>query len=55
MRILIVSALIAAALTALVGATAVALLALPQDELMYAMNLDNPSAHLPGMPQRTAA
>jgi len=55
MRKLIITALVTAGLLALVGATAIALLALPQDELMYAMNLDNPSAHAPGMPPRIAA
>jgi hypothetical protein len=50
MRKLIITALLAAGFLALVGATAIALLALPQEELMYAMNVDNLSAHLPSAP-----
>ena len=50
MRNLIVSALIAAALMALVSATAIALLGVPEEELMYAVNLHDLSAHSPSAP-----
>jgi hypothetical protein len=50
MRKLIITVLIAAALMALVSATAIALLGLPQEELMYAMTLDNPSGHSGSIP-----
>jgi hypothetical protein len=50
MRKLIVAAFLAAAFVALVSATAIALLGLPQDELVYAMNLDDPSTNLRGVP-----
>ena len=47
MRKLIVAAFLAATLVALVSATAIALLGLPQDELVYAMNLHDPSPSVP--------
>ena len=50
MRKLIITALIAAGFLALVGATAIALLALPQEELMYATNLQDGSAHSSSTP-----
>jgi hypothetical protein len=45
MRKLIITALIAVGFLALVSATAIALLALPQDTLMYAMNPHDLSVH----------
>jgi hypothetical protein len=42
---LIITALIAVGFLALVGATAIALLDLPQDELMYAATTDDSFAH----------
>ena len=50
MRKLIITALVAAGFVALVGATAVALLNLPEEELMYAMNPHDGSAHSASAP-----
>jgi hypothetical protein len=50
MRKLIITVVFAAGFLALVGATAIALLALPQEELMYAMNPHDLPAHAQSVP-----
>ena len=50
MRKLIITALIAAAIVALVSATAVALLGMPEDVLVYAMNTHDLPARSSNVP-----